>query len=150
MTIDQLRVFCMVARRLNLSAIAAELGFTQSAISQQIIALEKSMNVKLFDRVGRRLELAHAGEELLELSEPFVRQLDGLQHHLRNAKNAVQGRLVVGASSTWSGARASPTPGRRRPSSSSSASQSRSRSSPLPEACISGANQPWDRRNGPP
>lgn len=98
MTIDQLRTFCRVAHRLNFTVVAAEMNFTQSAISQQIQALEQALKAKLFERVGRRLELAPAGEQLLAIVEPFLQELDDTIAVLGEKRRGIQGRLLLGGS----------------------------------------------------
>jgi DNA-binding transcriptional LysR family regulator len=59
-----LRTFVGVARRRSFSAAAEELGYTQSAVSQQIAVLESDLGVTLLTR--RPVALTEAGERLLE------------------------------------------------------------------------------------
>jgi DNA-binding transcriptional LysR family regulator len=102
MTLEQLRVFVEVAERLHMTRAAEALHLTQSAASAAIAALEVRYNVRLFDRVGRHLELSGAGRAFL----PEARLL------LQNAKSAVQtlddlagmkrGALAIAASQTVS------------------------------------------------
>ena len=61
MTLEQLRIFVAVAEREHVTAAARVLNLTQSAVSAAIAALEARYAVKLFDRVGRRVELTEAG-----------------------------------------------------------------------------------------
>ena len=98
MTIDQLRTFCRVAHRLNFTAVAHELHFSQSAVSQQIQALELAVSARLFDRIGRRLELTSAGERLLAATEPLLQELDDTVATLKDSPRSVQGRLLLGGS----------------------------------------------------
>lgn len=53
MTLSQLRTFQVVARLNSFSRAAEELHLTQPAISSQIVALENSLKIKLFDRMGK-------------------------------------------------------------------------------------------------
>jgi LysR family transcriptional regulator, glycine cleavage system transcriptional activator len=57
-----LRVFLSTARHLSMSRAAADLNLSQSAISQQVKALEQTLGVDLFKRVGRRLILTEPGQ----------------------------------------------------------------------------------------
>lgn len=65
-----LRVFEAVARHLSFSLAAEALSVTPAAVSQQIKTLENYIEVQLFRRAGRRIELTAEGLELL----PAVRQ----------------------------------------------------------------------------
>ncbi len=96
----RLRVFRAVARHLNFRIAAEELLLTQSAVTQQIKALESELDVPLFDRAGGRVSLTPAGVALL----PFANQLAVLAQEAREAVAATTGaqvgRLALGASQT--------------------------------------------------
>ena len=62
MNLNQVQVFCAVAKHLSFSMAAEELFITQPAVSQQVKALERQLNVKLFERVGHKLFLTESGE----------------------------------------------------------------------------------------
>lgn len=68
-----LRTFVTVARLGSFSAAAAELGYTQAAVSQQIAALESDLKVPLLTR--RPVAPTEAGARLLEHAEPILLQL---------------------------------------------------------------------------
>ncbi|MGB3386882.1 MAG: LysR family transcriptional regulator, partial [Pseudaminobacter sp.] len=63
--LNPLRAFEATARHGSLSKAAGELHVTHGAVSHQIRALELSLGVKLFERVGQRLKLTAQGAELL-------------------------------------------------------------------------------------
>ncbi|MEP9370692.1 transcriptional regulator GcvA [Mesorhizobium sp. KR1-2] len=63
--LNPLRAFEATARLGSLSKAASELSVTHGAISHQIRALEQSLKVKLFERIGPRLKLTPQGAELL-------------------------------------------------------------------------------------
>ena len=65
MTLEQLRIFVAVAGELHVTRAAEALGITQSAASAAIAALEARHAIKLFDRVGRGIELSEAGRAFL-------------------------------------------------------------------------------------
>jgi LysR family transcriptional regulator, transcriptional activator of the cysJI operon len=96
----RLRVFRAVAHRLNFRMAAEELLLTQSAVTQQIKALESELDVPLFDRAGGRVSLTPAGVALL----PFAERLAALSEEAREAVAATAGgsagRLSLGASQT--------------------------------------------------
>jgi LysR family glycine cleavage system transcriptional activator len=78
-----LRVFEAVATHLNFSAAAEALNVTPAAVSQQIKGLEGYIQVPLFRRSGRRVEITEEGLELL----PAVRA--GLEQ-LQSAVNSIK------------------------------------------------------------
>lgn len=63
--LNPLRAFEAAARQGSLTRAAGELNVTHGAISHQIKALEASLSVRLFERVGQRLKLTAHGAELL-------------------------------------------------------------------------------------
>ena len=65
MTLDQLRIFVAVAERQHVTRAAQALNLAQSAASAAIATLEARHGTKLFNRVGRRIELTEAGTVFL-------------------------------------------------------------------------------------
>ncbi|MEP6723989.1 MAG: LysR family transcriptional regulator [Variovorax sp.] len=65
MDLRHVRTFVTVAEMGTVSAAAGRLHTAQPALSRQIAHLEDELGLKLFDRVGRRLVLTSAGEQLL-------------------------------------------------------------------------------------
>ncbi|MGX7876135.1 transcriptional regulator GcvA [Mesorhizobium sp. ORM6] len=63
--LNPLRAFEATARHGSLTKAASELNVTHGAVSHQIKALEQSLGVKLFERVGQRVRLTPHGAELL-------------------------------------------------------------------------------------
>ncbi|MGI5127925.1 LysR family transcriptional regulator [Pseudonocardia sp. CA-107938] len=64
-SITGLRVLREVAERGSFTAAAAELGYTQSAVSRQVAALERAAGLKLFERRTGGVALTAAGQTLL-------------------------------------------------------------------------------------
>jgi LysR family transcriptional regulator, glycine cleavage system transcriptional activator len=71
-----LRAFVMTARHDSISRAADALHLTQSAVSKQIIELEGSVGVKLFERVRKRLVLTPAGQRYEAVVRPLLAQLE--------------------------------------------------------------------------
>ena len=94
LSLDGLRAFEAVARRLSFSAAADELFVTQSAISRQIKALETEVGAALFLRGTRKVEITGAGELLRQAVLPA---LDGVDRAVRQIRVA-QGRRHVNLS----------------------------------------------------
>ena len=94
LSLDGLRAFEAVARRLSFSGAADELFLTQSAISRQIKALEGEVGVPLFNRGTRRVDITAAGQALRQAVLPA---LDGIDRAVRQLR-AAQGRRHVNLS----------------------------------------------------
>jgi DNA-binding transcriptional LysR family regulator len=91
-----LRTFVAVARLGSFSAAARELGYTQSAVSQHIAALEADLRASLLRR--RPVALTDAGTRLLEHAEPLLLRLAAARADVTRLAAAPPARLVVGAS----------------------------------------------------
>ncbi len=73
MNLNQLRYFATVAQLNNLSKAAEILGVNQPALSKSINNLEEELNVKLFDRTGKKIVLNAQGERFLKcVSEMYA------------------------------------------------------------------------------
>jgi len=95
---QQLLGFYQVAK-LGSFTKAAEATFrTQSALSQQVKALEEELASQLIDRLGkRRLQLTPAGAKLFACAQGLLQQWDGLLEELRTLKGRPQGPLSLAA-----------------------------------------------------
>ncbi|MGW3492147.1 LysR family transcriptional regulator [Streptomyces sp. NPDC001020] len=76
MTLDDLRVFVAVCRAGSLSAVARELGCTQSAVSQHVRRLERETGVGLVERQSRGVVPTRAGRVLYQAAEEGMSGLD--------------------------------------------------------------------------
>jgi DNA-binding transcriptional LysR family regulator len=87
-----------VARTRSVGAAARDLGYTQSAISQQIAQLERSVGQRLVDRPGgpRRVELTDAGRLLLRHADAIVARLDAARADMAALAEGAAGTLRVG------------------------------------------------------
>ncbi|WP_309114335.1 LysR family transcriptional regulator [Saccharothrix sp.] len=91
-----LRTFTTVVRLGSFSAAAAELGYTQSAVSQHIAGLEHDLGVPLLTR--RPVAPTAAGERLLEHATSLLLRLDAARADVRRAAAPPPARTVVAAS----------------------------------------------------
>ncbi|WP_073777361.1 LysR family transcriptional regulator [Streptomyces sp. MJM1172] len=101
MTLDDLRVFVAVCRAGSLSAVARDLGRTQSAVSQHIRRLEKETGTGLLERHARGVVPTEAGRILQAAAADGISGLDGA---LRRLDDLVRGdggsvRVTTGATS---------------------------------------------------
>lgn len=96
----QMLAFVTLARCGSFTQAAKELFLTQSAISHAMKALEDEVGCRLLDRVGKRVLLTQAGEQLLRHAERILREMRDARAGLLDLVNWGQGRLRVGASTT--------------------------------------------------
>jgi DNA-binding transcriptional LysR family regulator len=75
LNVNRLRILIEVASRGSFSAAADALSYTQSAVSQQVAALEAETGVTLLERLPRGVRLTPAGEVLLEYAEGIIARL---------------------------------------------------------------------------
>jgi DNA-binding transcriptional LysR family regulator len=103
LTLDQLRIFIVVAERQHITQAAEALRLAQSAVSRAIAALEARHDVRLFDRVGRRIELTEPGRVFLAEARAVLAQAARAEVALAEFATLARGRLTVGASQTLAG-----------------------------------------------
>lgn len=92
--IDLLRTFLAVVDSGGVTPAAAALNMSQAAASQQIKRLEELLGCRLFERAGRRLVLAPAGERLVAQAQRLVAQGDELLSSMR--QSAFEGEVRFG------------------------------------------------------
>jgi LysR family cyn operon transcriptional activator len=92
-----LRTFIDIAEAGSIARAGTRLTVSQPAASRQVLALEADLGVRLFDRIGRRLQLTSDGEDLLRQSRRLLVEADGLTARARALKGGHTGILRVGA-----------------------------------------------------
>lgn len=95
LNVNRMRILREVAARGSISAAAAALYMTPSAVSQQMSTLEREAGVDLLDRVGRRVALTTAGERLVTYTERVLAVLEEAQADLELVAGGVAGRLAI-------------------------------------------------------
>ncbi|MGD0437838.1 MAG: LysR family transcriptional regulator [Bryobacteraceae bacterium] len=96
MEFHQLRYFCAVARTGSFTRAAEEEGVAQPSLSQQIVKLEQTMGSRLFDRLGRSVQLTEYGRTLLPQAQAILRQANEARSSLESLRRGVGGHLSVG------------------------------------------------------
>jgi DNA-binding transcriptional LysR family regulator len=97
MNLRHLHTFVLVADAGGFARAAGRLSLTQPAASRQIFALEAELGVRLFDRVGRRLQLTSEGEDLLRRGRRLLDDAAALGERARALKTGQSGTLRLGA-----------------------------------------------------
>jgi DNA-binding transcriptional LysR family regulator len=99
-TLDQLRVFVAVAERQHVTHAAQALNLAQSAASNAIASLEARHDTKLFNRIGRHIELTDAGQAFLREARAVLATVEAAELTLMEFSNLKRGVLSVQASHT--------------------------------------------------
>lgn len=85
MELRHLTTFRAVATGLSFTRAATQLGYVQSAVTSHVKALEDELGVRLFDRLGRRIMLTHAGNQLLGYADQILQLSDEAATVVRGA-----------------------------------------------------------------
>lgn len=97
-TLRQLQVFLATAHFQNISKAACSLSMSQSAASNALAELESHYGMKLFDRIGKRLQLNALGNAVRPQAEALMAQAQELELSLN--QHSSSGQLTVGATLT--------------------------------------------------
>lgn len=100
MELRHLRYFIAVAEEGHITRASERLGIQQPPLSQQIRALEKELDVQLFRRKPRGVELTDAGVAFLERARAILDQVERAFATTRRTARGEQGRVVVGFTSS--------------------------------------------------
>ena len=97
-TLRQLEVFLATAHFENISRAAQSLAMSQSAASGSLKELEQQFDIRLFDRVGKRLQLNELGRALRPRADAVLQQARALEQGLQGHEDLAE--LKVGATLT--------------------------------------------------
>src|SRR5271154_1079919 len=100
LNVNRLKVLKEVAYRGSLSAAAGALSYTQSAVSQQIAALEAETGIALVEHQPRGVSLPAAGQTLVGHAEGILARLEAAEASLSAIAGLRGGRLRVASFST--------------------------------------------------
>ncbi|MCL2658055.1 MAG: LysR substrate-binding domain-containing protein [Betaproteobacteria bacterium] len=100
LSLRQLTVFLEAARQMSFARAAESLHLTQPAISMQIHQLEEVVGLPLFERVGKKLTLTHAGELFRHHAARVIGELQDAEQVLDSLKGLRSGRTMVGLVTT--------------------------------------------------
>jgi len=93
LNVARLRILSEVAHRGSISAAAEELSYTQSAVSQQVAALEAEVGLALLERHPRGVSLTAAGQTLVGHAEAVLSRLDAAEEAMAAIAGLRGGRL---------------------------------------------------------
>ena len=95
MQIQSFKVFSDLAETASFSRAAEINGITQSAVSQQMRAIEQRYHVKLIERGRKNFSLTPEGRAFLEASREILGTLEGLGSRIHELQNVVAGELRI-------------------------------------------------------
>jgi LysR family transcriptional activator of glutamate synthase operon len=96
MNTRQIEYFLAVADELSFTRAAEKLYVSQTAVTQQIRALEEQMGVQLFSRTKKKVELTPAGELFRIEGRRILEHIDNAFTHARDASMGMTGGLEIG------------------------------------------------------
>lgn len=102
-SLDLIRGFVAVCRRMSITRAADDLCLTQSAVSRQIAALEAQLGVKLLSRGYRSIALTREGERLFRSADGAVQQLQDVLGEIGKASSVrpVTLSASIGVTGLW-------------------------------------------------
>lgn len=98
MELRQLQIFCTAAKTLNFTKAGVKLGYAQSNITGQIHQLEEELRVKLFERLGRSIQLTSEGKKFLENANQILNLCEKAKGEF--SPDVFRGILTIGAAET--------------------------------------------------
>jgi len=99
--LNQLRSFFLVTREKSVTNAAEILFITQPAVTMQIKSLERDLEVRLFNKYGKSLELTHAGEVLFGYAERVFEIVEEMEYVLRGHAELKHGTLTIGTTRSF-------------------------------------------------
>lgn len=98
MTLKHMKIFVTVCESETVTAAAKKLFIAQPSVSLAIAEIEKHYGVKLFDRIGKRLEITEAGKRFLQVGRHIVGLFEDMEKEMMDIDRL--GVLRVGSSIT--------------------------------------------------
>ncbi|WP_275113952.1 LysR family transcriptional regulator [Psychromonas antarctica] len=99
-TLHQLKVFRQVALTMNYTKASVLLGLTQPAVSIQLKQLESNLDLPLFEKIGKKLFLTPAGQELKCFCDELFARFDSIDMTLSALKGDLEGGFHLAAVSS--------------------------------------------------
>jgi len=96
MNLNQLEYFIAVAETLNFTRASEQFYISQTAVTQQIKSLEDLLDVKLFQRSKRHVELTPAGKIYLNEAKAIIKRSEEAIQKVKLASNGFAGTLKIG------------------------------------------------------
>jgi DNA-binding transcriptional LysR family regulator len=99
--LNHLRIFYYAAKEKNLSKAAEALYVTQPAVTMQIKALEQYLELALFRKRGKFLELTDEGSVMYKYAERIFGVVNEMEHALKGFASLAHGSLIIGTTRSF-------------------------------------------------
>src|SRR4029077_16510933 len=96
MELHQLRYFCAIADTGSFTRAAQQTHVSQPSLSQQIRKLEDELGARLFDRLGRAVQLTELGRSFLPRARAILRDLEAARSDVVERKMSISGPISIG------------------------------------------------------
>jgi LysR family hydrogen peroxide-inducible transcriptional activator len=96
MELQQLKYFCAIADTGSFTRAAQQTHVSQPSLSQQIRKLEDELGARLFDRLGRTVQLTELGRTFLPRARAVLRDLEAARSDVAEKKASISGPISVG------------------------------------------------------
>src|ERR1700688_2214575 len=96
MELQQLRYFCAIADTGSFTRAAQHTHVSQASLSQQIRKLQDELGARLFDRLGRAVQLTELGRSFLPRARAILRDLEAARSDVVERKMTLRGPIAVG------------------------------------------------------
>ena len=101
MNLKQLEAFYLVVKKKSFTRAAEELSVTQPAVTIQVKSLEKSLNLRLIQQVGKKIQLTESGEFLYQYAEKIFDLVSDANEKMRDFKKLMRGTLRIGTTKNY-------------------------------------------------
>ena len=101
MNLKQLEAFYLVVKKKSFTRAAEDLSVTQPAVTIQVKSLEKSLNLRLIQQVGKKIQLTESGEFLYQYAEKIFDLVSDANEKMRDFKKLMRGTLRIGTTKNY-------------------------------------------------
>jgi LysR family transcriptional regulator, low CO2-responsive transcriptional regulator len=101
LNLKQLEAFYLVVKKKSFTRAAEELSVTQPAVTIQVKSLEKSLNLRLIQQVGKKIQLTESGEFLYQYAEKIFDLVLDANEKMRDFKKLMRGTLQIGTTKNY-------------------------------------------------
>lgn len=96
MEIHQIRYVCAIADTGSFSRAAEQCQVAQPSLSQQVLKLEDDLGTRLFDRLGRSIQLTEAGQAFLPHARAILEQMEAARSSVEEKCADLRGSVTIG------------------------------------------------------
>ena len=101
LNLKQLEAFYLVVKRGSYTKAAEDLNVTQPAVTMQVKSLERSLNLKLIEQLGRKVQLSEAGELLYQYAGKIFDLVGEANEKMKDFKRLMRGTLKIGTTKNY-------------------------------------------------